>query len=94
MASIEPELGNESTADLGDDLKLQPDGTVKKGERLARADDVPERFDLPLEHPLYGKRVIRHGMSGWTDSTIDDEGRVVPIEKPDADPIGEIERDR
>jgi hypothetical protein len=89
MAAIEPEepIVEVNDRDLGDELELQPDRTVRKAGRLATPEDVPLRDDLPADHPLRNKRVLRKGMSGWVDSTIDANGRVVPVDPNTGDPI-------
>ena len=53
----------------------------------ARPADVPERRDLPRDHPLYGLRALRVVPAGMGDCTLDDAGRLVPIEPPKPDPV-------
>ena len=99
MADITDLISAEAKAeiDLGDGLKLV-DGVVKKGLLAAKPDDVPLRYDLPKDHPLYGTRALRNVASGWPDSTVDADGHAVPataeLEPVEPEPIGDIERDR
>jgi len=73
MAGIDPSITVDSDSiDLGDGLKLYPDGRVKKGSGIAVEGDVAERFDLSKDHPLYGKRVLKIVISGMSDSVIKD----------------------
>jgi len=62
--------------------------------RLATAADVPERRDLPRDHPLYGQRALRVVPAGMPDCTLDDAGRLVPVEAPKPDPVLEPTLDR
>jgi hypothetical protein len=68
-------------ADLGDGLELRVDGTVRKHGRSdsAKTLDIPERTDLPKDHPLYGQRLVKVVPSGMPDCTLDEKGRLVPV---------------
>ena len=41
-------------------------------------DDVPQRFDLPKKHPLYGKRVLRVVESGQPSQVMMNDGKILP----------------
>lgn len=76
-------------AELGSDLELRADGCVRKRgvkTAVAVAEDVPQRYDLPKDHPLYGQRVLSVGMSGWPDMTIGADGRPTPIDPKTGEP--------
>ena len=75
------EKENRVVANLGDDLELRADGVVrKKGMgQSARSNDIPERTDLPKDHPLYGQRLVKVVPSGMPDCTLDEKGRLVPV---------------
>ena len=45
--------------DIGDGLKLAPDGTVTCAKRPAVEADVKVRDDLSPKHPLYLSRAVR-----------------------------------
>lgn len=79
--------------DIGDGLKLAPDGAVTCDKRPAVEADVRVRDDLPPKHPLYLSRAVRCVPSGMPDCTIVD-GKLVPIEaakppEPEPKPIDE-----
>jgi len=69
-------------ADIGDDAVR------------ARPADVPERRDLPRDHPLYGQRVLRVVPAGMGDCTLDAAGRLVPIGATKPEPVLEPALDR
>ena len=65
---------------VADGLELR-DGKVRQADgRPARHQHVPERYDIPRDHPLYGMRALEVVLSGMGDMTIDDEGKIVPID--------------
>jgi hypothetical protein len=83
--------------ELDDGLELGKDRVVMCGYSKARLTDVPFRDDLPVGHPLRGKRALRVVLSGMTDSVIDDDGRIVAIVQKEIEEIpeiGEVIRDR
>ena len=67
-------------------IELVPDSEADKpvagntSARRARPDDLPLRIDLPKEHPLYGTRCLKMVPSGMPDCTVDDRGRLVPVD--------------
>ena len=73
-------------------LVLVPDDEADKpvpgnlSARRARPIDLPVRNDLPVGHPLRGKRVLAVVPSGMPDCTIDDRGRLVPVDAK-GDPV-------
>ena len=74
---------------LEDDLELRADGVVRRRGQLtaARPTDIPERTDLPKDHPLYGQRVARVVPSGMTDCVIGADGRLTPVGREDPKPV-------
>jgi hypothetical protein len=55
--------------------------------RRATADDVPIRTDLDRDHPLRGKCVLRVVPCGYPDCTLDDRGRLVPVDLRTGEPL-------
>ena len=56
----------------------ETDGDGENVRRVARREDVLERTDLPANHPLYGRRIVRVVPSGMPDCEIGEDGRLVP----------------
>ena len=56
--------------------------------RRATASDVPVRSDLPRDHPLHGRRVLRVVPCGMGDCTLDDAGHLVPVDPKTGEPLG------
>ena len=48
--------------------------------RLATTADLGERRDLPRSHPLYGSKALRNVPAGMPDCTLDDRGRLIPLD--------------
>ena len=70
--------------DLGDGLSLGPNGYVrKKGGKKAKAKDVSKQTKLKDGNPFKDKRTVKIVPSGMPDSVVSDEGRLVPLERPD-----------
>lgn len=67
---------------VSDDLELSvKDGKVRKKDgTIAQNRDVPLRTDLPEDHPLYGLRALPVVLAGQPDMTVDDDGRMAPID--------------
>ena len=59
--------------------------------RRATASDIAARDDLPRDHPLRGKRVLRVVPCGYGDCTLDDAGRFVPVDPKTGEPIKPVE---
>ena len=78
----------------GGDVWLVPSDSVALEEGAAELtgidarEAVPERPDLPADHPLRGKRALKAVPAGSGDIVVDDEGRlflageVDPTEEP------------
>jgi hypothetical protein len=66
-------------ADLGDGLEFWSDGFVRIGGRLARNADVPLRDDLKPGHRMLNKRVLKAVIAGMPNSTVANDGRIVPV---------------
>jgi len=60
-------------------------------EGLPRAGplDLPARWDLPEGHPLRGKALLPVVPAGYPDCTVDDNGRLVPVDSQTGDPLPE-----
>ena len=68
-----------ATTNLKDGLEIGKGGVVRKGGKVAKPADVPERIDLKEDHPLYGKRALRVVPAGMPDCTVDKDGRLSPV---------------
>jgi hypothetical protein len=77
----------EEPRDDRETLWLVDEADASRDAVRARPADVPERTDLPRDHPLYGQRVLRVVPAGMSDCTLDDEGRLVALDPPKPDPV-------
>lgn len=66
------------------------DAVAADDPRRCRPDDVPVRDDLPADNPVKGKRALPVVPSGWIDSTVDETGRLVPLDPKTGEPVGSI----
>lgn len=55
--------------------------------RRATASDIAARDDLPRDHPLRDKRVLRVVPCGMGDCTLDDRGNLVPVDPRTGEPL-------
>lgn len=69
--------------DIGDGLSFRREGDerfVYYGDRRATRDDIPPRYDLDPGHTLYGRRVLKSGFSGMSDTELGDDGNLVSLD--------------
>jgi hypothetical protein len=75
------------------DDEMDPSATVLSG--AAKLSAIPERLDLPEDHPLYRTRSLAVVPSGFPDITYDSEAGSFDIDEAPLSPAPlEIERDR
>jgi hypothetical protein len=72
---------------VDDDDELDPSAKELTGTK--RRDAMPQRFDLPEDHPHYGKRFARRRISGQGDLEVLENG---DIKEGDGDSQGEDEQ--
>lgn len=77
---------------LANGLELRADGVVRMEgtDRPVKAEDIPERNDLPKSHPLYGKRLVPVIPCGMSDCILDEKGRLVPADSKSDRTLDEV----